>query len=281
MELMTNFFATERLSVERSLPIKRLRWLEPGDSFLAGDRRMRLVLPPIFDGPTTRGLFDEGTGVLWGVDSFAAMTTGSVHHRDDVPEDLYSESFALLNSLISPWHQWLDPARYRRHVDYVAALHPDTVATAHGPLEQPANGMASTSTAVATCTMPRSPRSAPAGPSPRPPAPATRPARTAAVSGSGRCGAPPTPGRPGAVARGQSLGSDPAAARAWRRWPAARRAHASTLPGPDRIAAPSHIPWVGRAHSPRPDPARPADSAGMSARQLTVVERSRSSPFPA
>jgi hypothetical protein len=31
-------------------------------------------------------------------------------------------------------HQWLDPARYRRHVDSVADLHPDTVATAHGPL---------------------------------------------------------------------------------------------------------------------------------------------------
>ena len=91
---------------------------------------MRLVLPPIFDGPTTRGLFDESTGVLWCVDSFAAMTTGSVDHRDDI----YSESFSLLNSLVSPWHQWLDPARYGRHDDSVADLHPDTVATAHGPL---------------------------------------------------------------------------------------------------------------------------------------------------
>jgi flavorubredoxin len=132
--LVTNFFATERLSLEWALPINRLRWLEPGDSFLAGDRRMRLVLPPIFDGPTTRGLFDERTGVLWSVDSFAAMTTGPVHHRDGVPDDLYAESFSLLNSLISPWHQWLDPVRYRRHVDSVADLHPDTVATAHGPL---------------------------------------------------------------------------------------------------------------------------------------------------
>lgn len=132
--LVTNFFATERLSVERSLPIKRLRWLEPGDTFLAGDRRMRLVLPPIFDGPTTRGLFDERTGVLWCVDSFAALTTGPVHYRDEVPDDLYTESFSLLNSLVSPWHQWLDPARYRRHVNSVADLHPDTVATAHGPL---------------------------------------------------------------------------------------------------------------------------------------------------
>jgi len=28
--VVTNFFATERLSLERSLPIRRLRWLEPG-----------------------------------------------------------------------------------------------------------------------------------------------------------------------------------------------------------------------------------------------------------
>jgi len=132
--VVTNFFTTERQSLERTLPIKRLRWLEPGDSFTAGDRRMRLVLPPIFDGPTTRGLFDEQTGVMWAVDAFAALTTGPLHHRDDIPEDLYTETFALLNSLVSPWHEWLDPVRYGRHVDSVAALRPDTVASAHGPL---------------------------------------------------------------------------------------------------------------------------------------------------
>lgn len=132
--LVTNFFATERLSLERQLPLQRLRWLEPGDSFDAGDRRMRLVLPPIFDGPATRGLFDERTGVLWGVDSFAALTTGAVYHREGLPAELYSETFALLNSLISPWHQWLDQVRYGRHVDSVAELHPNTIATAHGPV---------------------------------------------------------------------------------------------------------------------------------------------------
>ena len=79
--VVTNFFATERLSLERSLPIRRLRWLEPGNSFAAGDRRMRLVLPPIFVGPTTRGRADESTGVLWGVDAFAALTTGSCTPR--------------------------------------------------------------------------------------------------------------------------------------------------------------------------------------------------------
>jgi hypothetical protein len=55
-----------------------------------------------------------------------------VHDAGDVPRDLYDESFQLFNSLISPWHQWLDPAAYNRHVDTVEALRPDVVASAHG-----------------------------------------------------------------------------------------------------------------------------------------------------
>lgn len=57
-----------------------------------------------------------------------------MHHREDVPQDLYDETFPLFNSLVSPWHQFLDPVRYGRHVDSVAALRPEVVATAHGPV---------------------------------------------------------------------------------------------------------------------------------------------------
>jgi flavorubredoxin len=132
--LVINAFGTERLALERPLPLQRLRWLEPGDTFDAGDRRLRLVLPPIFDGPTTRGVLDERTGVLWAVDSFAALTTGELYRREELPAELYDETFELFNSLISPWHQWLDPDKYGRHVDSVAALRPATVLSAHGPI---------------------------------------------------------------------------------------------------------------------------------------------------
>ncbi|HYN34836.1 MAG TPA: MBL fold metallo-hydrolase [Ilumatobacteraceae bacterium] len=132
--LITNFFSTERLGLERPVPMHRSIWREPGDTFRAGDRTLRLFLPPIFDGPTTRGLYDESTGVMWIVDSFAALTTGAVHHVEDLPTDLYDESFMLFNSLVSPWHQWLDPAVYSRHTSVVEALNPQTVASAHGPI---------------------------------------------------------------------------------------------------------------------------------------------------
>ena len=115
--LVMNFFSTERLALERPVHLERMIWREPGEHFDAGDRRLHLVLPPIFDGPATRGLYDEKTGVLWAVDTFAALTTGAVHHVEDLPQDLYEESFLFFNSLVSPWHQFLDPVRYNRHVD--------------------------------------------------------------------------------------------------------------------------------------------------------------------
>ncbi len=46
----------------------------------------------------------------------------------------HDESFHMFNSLVSPWHQWLDPVAYNRHVDTVEALKPRVVASAHGPI---------------------------------------------------------------------------------------------------------------------------------------------------
>jgi flavorubredoxin len=132
--LVVNFFITERLALEKALPLERMVWLGPGDHLDAGDRRLHLVVPPIFDGPTTRALYDDRSEVLWAVDSFAAMAPGAVHDFEDVPTDMYDETFRLLNSLVSPWHQWLDPSKYAAHVNRIEALRPKAVASAHGPV---------------------------------------------------------------------------------------------------------------------------------------------------
>ncbi len=134
--VVTNFFSNERAAMEpdRAMPLDRQRWLDAGSSFDAGDRRLHLFRPPIFDGPTTRGLYDEVTGVMWAVDSFAALTTGAVYEAPDVPSDLYDDTFMLFNSLVSPWHEWLSPEVYGRHVDSIEAIGATTIATAHGPV---------------------------------------------------------------------------------------------------------------------------------------------------
>jgi flavorubredoxin len=132
--LVTNFFSVERLALEKpALPLARMRWIEPGGSFDAGDRVLKLFRPPIFDGPTSRGLFDPKTGAMWIVDSFACFTPGTLD-ADEMPQELLAQVMPALNSAVSPWHAWLEPAAYIRHVDAVEALGASTVASAHGPV---------------------------------------------------------------------------------------------------------------------------------------------------
>ena len=132
--LVTNYFSVERLALEKpELPLERMRWIEPGGSFDAGDRTLHLFRPPIFDGPTTRGLYDPTTAAMWIVDTFACLTPGSldVHELDPA---FVAEMLPAMNSAVSPWHQWLDPEAYRYHVDEVEALGVLVVASAHGPV---------------------------------------------------------------------------------------------------------------------------------------------------
>ncbi len=66
------------------------RVVEPGGSFDAGERVLRRLRPPIFDGPTSRGLLDPSTGAMWIVDAFACFTPCSLD-ADDLPQDLLAQ----------------------------------------------------------------------------------------------------------------------------------------------------------------------------------------------
>jgi flavorubredoxin len=131
--LVTNFFSVERLALEKpALPLHRMRWIEPGGRFDAGDRVLQLFRPPIFDGPTSRGLFDPKTSAMWIVDTFACLTPGTLD-AEDVPADVLAQMPAM-NSAVAPWHAWLDRSSYGRHVAAIEAFGATTVASAHGPV---------------------------------------------------------------------------------------------------------------------------------------------------
>jgi flavorubredoxin len=131
--LVTNFFSVERLALEKpALPLERMRWIEPGGHFDAGDRVLHLFRPPIFDGPTTRGVFDAKTRAMWIVDTFACLTPGSLD-ADELDDERLA-TMSAMNSAVSPWHAWLDRLSYHRHVDAVERMGATTVASAHGPV---------------------------------------------------------------------------------------------------------------------------------------------------
>lgn len=134
-QLVTGWFMTGRLGLDHGieLPMPRCVWMNDGDSFDAGDRTLYAVRPPVFDAPTTRGLFDSKTGVYWASDAFGQFVSREVHDAADVPDDERWEQFGVCNRLISPWHEWLDSDRYNAHVDTIERLGVEAIATCHGP----------------------------------------------------------------------------------------------------------------------------------------------------
>jgi flavorubredoxin len=132
--IVASFFMCERMAAAAPLPLSRLRWLEPRESLDIGDRRLHAVLPPLFDAPATRGFYDDSTGVLWAADCFAALAPGPVHFAEEIPAELYHETFRTLNSMAAPWHALVHRGAFRAHADAVEALGLIAVASAHGPI---------------------------------------------------------------------------------------------------------------------------------------------------
>lgn len=134
--VLTGWLAATRLRIGHGidLPVDRVRSIDDGDTFDVGDRTLQAVLPPVFDNPTTRGLFDPTTGFYWAADCFAAALPRCAIEADDVPAAEWRAGFLHMQRQLYPWHTMLDPRRHSRLVDRVQQLGMTTAAGAHGPV---------------------------------------------------------------------------------------------------------------------------------------------------
>jgi flavorubredoxin len=131
--LVFNWFMTERMGLSLDVPPTRWRWIGDGESFDVGDRRLHAVRPPIFDSPTTRGLFDPLTGVYWASDSFATPMLSPVRDVGELDTQFWRDGMAMFNTYVSPWLALVDDAKYQATVDRIEALHPTTILGCHTP----------------------------------------------------------------------------------------------------------------------------------------------------
>jgi len=132
--LIVTWFMMERHSNCFNFPIERCRWVNEGQSWRAGDRTLTALMPPLFDSPTTRGLYDDKTGVYWAVDSFALPLPGPMDDISPVPHDQWEQGVAMFNCMNSPWFKLLDAEKYERHVDRIQNLDIDVIAACHSPM---------------------------------------------------------------------------------------------------------------------------------------------------
>lgn len=131
--LLTSWFMVGRMFEEWATPLDRVRFVNAGDVIQCGDRRLVAIQPPVFDNPTSRALFDERTGVLWSVDTFASNTPCHLEDCRDLSDADFEQGQLFGARLVAAWHAWLDARKFNAHVDYVRALPINVIAGCHTP----------------------------------------------------------------------------------------------------------------------------------------------------
>jgi flavorubredoxin len=133
--LVCNWAMVERHTNCFDFPLDRCRWVMHEESFNVGDRTLHAVRPPLYDSPTTRGLFDPTTGVYWAADTFATpLPTPETPVAELDPEfwDFGMTLFAY--GALCPWLSLLDVDKFGRYVDTIEGLEIKTVAGCHTPV---------------------------------------------------------------------------------------------------------------------------------------------------
>jgi hypothetical protein len=135
--LITTFLGVGIMSTERPLPLDRVYLLNPGQSLDVGDRRLTAFRPPLFDNPSTTGLYDDITGACFTSDCFGApMPSAELATCTDVgyvgTEDLRAAQL-LWASVDSPWVHTVDQARFIDTLATLRAVDPAMILSTHLP----------------------------------------------------------------------------------------------------------------------------------------------------
>ena len=133
--LVCNWAMVERHTNCFDFPLERCQWVMDGESLDIGDRTLVALRPPVYDSPTTRGLFDPTTGVYWSVDTFATPLLDPAMGVGDLEPEFWEFGMSLFAlGAVSPWLSLVDPKKYATYVDRVQRLDITTIAGCHTPV---------------------------------------------------------------------------------------------------------------------------------------------------
>jgi flavorubredoxin len=135
--LAVNALAMLRMSSAWQVPMERVYWLNSGDSIRVGDRRLTAVRPPLFDNPTTIGIYDDKSEAFFSADFFGGIIPSPAQNADDVTEGDLAQGMISWASADSPWVHMVQPREYSRELDRIRQLAPKIISSAHLP---PARG---------------------------------------------------------------------------------------------------------------------------------------------
>jgi flavorubredoxin len=134
--LVANSLAVLRMSTAWQVPMHRVYWLNSGDSISVGDRKLTAVRPPLFDNPTTIGIYDNKSEAFFSADCFGAIIPSPAQNADDITEKDLAKGMISWASADSPWVHMVEPSRFIEALDMIRQIAPKMIFSAHLPPAQ-------------------------------------------------------------------------------------------------------------------------------------------------
>jgi flavorubredoxin len=132
--VVVNWLLGQRMGDTLAVSPLRQRWVSDGERLDVGDRRLLAVRPPVYDSPTTRGLFDPTTGVYWASDGFSTPMLAPAADVAELDPPFWDEGMVMFNRYVAPWLDVTDDAKFQATVDRVQALGASVIVGCHTPI---------------------------------------------------------------------------------------------------------------------------------------------------
>ena len=131
--LVANSLAVLRMTANWQVPMERVYWLNPGESIRVCDRELTAIRPPLFDNPTTIGLYDNKSQVFFSADFCGALIPELTQDADDIAEEARTQGMLAWARLDSPWIHMVKPDDFQKKLDSIYQLDPKIILSAHLP----------------------------------------------------------------------------------------------------------------------------------------------------
>ena len=131
--LAANSLAVLRMSSAWRVPMDRVFWLNPEESIMVGDRTLTAVRPPLYDNPTTIGIYDSRSEAFLSADCFGALIPSPAQNVYDIAEEDLAQGMVSWASGDNPWVHIVEPSLFSQALDRVRQLSPKIILSAHLP----------------------------------------------------------------------------------------------------------------------------------------------------
>lgn len=139
-KLVLNWTSTGKLSAVIQPPLPRIRWVNAGESFAAGERVLHFLRAPMYDCPSTVAVFDSKSRALFSSDAFGGFIqeVTETFSEQKAPETAL-EGMSHFCRANSPWLSDVRPERYAAALKTYSDLEPSWLLSGHFPAVEAPN----------------------------------------------------------------------------------------------------------------------------------------------